>query len=236
VDPDTADFRKRLGLKTSHIRFLRRFKRNGRILDVGCGNGYFLAACRERGYEVQGLDVSEWAVQYATHRLGLPVAIGEMEKVEFERGSFDVITMWHFLEHTPNPIEALLKARTWMKEDGLLVVEVPNYGGTDARREWQNWVGWSLPYHFYHFTPRALKKLLERCGFSIVRTKYYHSETVKADLRRFLRLAPFARLIARLYSGHSMAMAALPNHSTGRQEAGTARGRENAGVNRSSLL
>lgn len=219
VDPDTADFRKRLSLKTSHIRFFRRFKRKGRILDIGCGNGYFLAACRERGYEVQGLDVSEWAGGYARQKLGLPVAIGEMEKVEFTPGSFDVITMWHFLEHTHNPLEAVRRARTWLKEDGILVVEVPNYGGTDARREWQNWVGWSLPYHFYHFTPQSLKRLIERCGLRIVRTKDYHSETVKANLKRFAVLAPFARLIAKVYSGHSLAVASRPNDSAKGQKA-----------------
>ena len=111
------------------------------LLDIGCGYGYFLAACREKGYEVQGLDISDWAVRYATEKLRLPVAVGDLGNHALFQKEFDVITMWHFLEHTPDPHGALRSAKAWLKKDGLLVVEVPNYQGTDAQKRWQDWEG-----------------------------------------------------------------------------------------------
>ena len=206
--PGSPEFKKRLSLESHRIRFFNGMKKKGRVLDMGCGYGYFLAACRERGYEVQGLDVSGFAVQHATDRLGIPVAVGELDEVQLPLESFDVITMWHFLEHTSDPKASLLKAMGWLKRDGVLVVDVPNHEGTDALKTWADWVGWSLPYHLFHFTPRTLTQILGLCGLNVVKTKDYHSETVKANLKRFPVLGLFARLIAKQYSGHSVAMLA----------------------------
>jgi len=207
-EPDSPEFKKRLGLETHRVRFFRRIKRKGRILDIGCGYGYFLAACRNYGYDVHGLDISAWASQHATKNLGLSITVAEMDEAELSLQSFDVITVWHFLEHTPDPRKAILRAKDWLKKDGILIVDVPNHEGTDARKNWKDWVGWSLPYHFYHFTPQTLTMLLGTCGFRVVKTKDYHSETVKMALKGFPGLSLFARPIAKLYSGDSIAVVA----------------------------
>ncbi|MCL2670064.1 MAG: class I SAM-dependent methyltransferase, partial [Syntrophaceae bacterium] len=122
--------------------------------------------------------------------------------------SFDIITMWHFLEHSPDPRQYLKKANTWLKPDGVLVVDVPNYTSTDARAEWQQWLGWHLPFHLYHFTPKTLSGLLEKQGFLVIRSKSYLSGYVKERLERLLIPQPISRIIARFYSGHSYAVAA----------------------------
>lgn len=207
-EPDSPEFKKRLGLETHRVRFFRRIKRKGRILDIGCGYGYFLAACRNYGYDVHGLDISAWASQHATNNLGLSITVAEMDEAELPPQSFDVITMWHFLEHTPDPRKAILRAKDWLKKDGILIVDVPNHEGTDARKNWKDWVGWSLPYHFYHFTPQTLTMLLGMYGFRVVKAKDYHSGTVKMALKGFPGLNLFARPIAKLYSGHSVAVVA----------------------------
>jgi len=206
--PGSPEYKKRLGLESHRVRFFKRIKKKGRVLDIGCGYGYFLAACREHGYDVQGLDVSGWAVQHAMDRLGLPVAVGDFNEAELPPGSFDVITMWHFLEHTSDPKQVILKAENWLKKGGILIVDVPNHEGTDALKTWSDWEGWSLPYHFYHFTPQTLKRLLGICGFYVAKTKDYHSDTVKTALKRFPVLNIFARPIAKMYSGNSVAMVA----------------------------
>ena len=208
-EADSPEFKKRLSLETHRIKFFRRKKGKGRVLDVGCGYGYFLASCRNNyGYDVQGLDISGWAAQHAAEKLGLSITVGEMDEVKLEPHNFDVITMWHFLEHMPNPREAIVKVSGWLKKDGILVIDVPNYQGTDALKNWKSWVGWQLPYHFYHFTPQNLRELLGICGFRVVKSKDYHSETVKAALKRIPVVSIFARLIAKMYSGHSIAVIA----------------------------
>ena len=211
VDPNTRDFKKRLNLEAHRIRFFRGLRRQGRVLDIGCGNGYFLAACRYKGYEVQGIDVSDWAIQYATQKLGILAHAGEINTVTLSPQSFDIITMWHFLEHTRDPRQTILKVKNWMKKDGIMIIDVPNYESTDARKNWKNWIGWQLPYHFYHFNPKALKILVEMCGFHIVKTKNYHSEAVKMALKGIPLIGLFARLIAKMYSGTSIAVVAILN-------------------------
>lgn len=211
LDPGSPEFRKMLSLKTSHIRFFRNIKPRGRILDVGCGNGYFLAACREKGYDVQGLDVSNLAVRYNTETLGISTILGDLENVELPAKCFDIITMWHFLEHAPDPRTAIEKAKSWLKADGILVVDVPNYQGTDARKRGENWEGWQAPHHLWHFTRHTLAKLLQTHDFAVIRTKTYHSEVIKETLGIVPFLKPFARLIAKMFSGTSVAVASRIN-------------------------
>ncbi|MFH1102646.1 MAG: class I SAM-dependent methyltransferase [Pseudomonadota bacterium] len=213
VAPDSPQFYRWLDLLEHRHRFFKSKKRIGTLLDIGCGNGYFLALCRKKGYEVKGIDVSKWAVQYATSILKLNVRRGEITDISFPEGTFDVITMFHSLEHTRNPSEALSQIKTWLKPDGILVIEVPNYTGTDAQKEWNHWIGWQVPYHFFHFTPSSLNRLLANYGFKITRYKDFHSETVKASLKKIPIVNLFARSIAKFFSGHSiLVIAQLHSH------------------------
>lgn len=204
----SPQMKRRLRQEDHRIRFFRRYKRKGRILDIGCGRGYFLLACRESGYEVEGVDISEDAAAYVRDRLSIPVAAGKIGDINLERKRYDVITMWHSLEHMPDPGACLDRVRDWLKDDGVAVVDVPNHEGTDAKSAWTEWADWDLPYHFYHFTPGTLKGILVKHGFSPVRQKTYHSEFVKKKLERIPVVGLCSRLIAGCYSGNSVAMVA----------------------------
>jgi SAM-dependent methyltransferase len=206
--PGSEAMRKRLSSEKHRIRFFRPFLKSGRILDIGCGRGYFLLACRESEYEVEGFDVSEDVAEYVRNTLKIPVTTGKPESASFEDGSFDAVTMWHSLEHTENPRTCLDSAHRWLRPGGLLVVDVPNYSSTDALKNGEQWCGWQLPYHFFHFTPGSLEKLLEQCGFEVIRRKSYHSEWVRERLRRIPVVSLFARLVAKLFSGTSYAVVA----------------------------
>ncbi|MGA9178696.1 MAG: class I SAM-dependent methyltransferase [Desulfobacterales bacterium] len=208
IDPDSSQYKKRLSGERHRTKFIKSIKRSGHLLDIGCGYGYFLDASRREGYKVQGLDVSEWAAQYAVEKLGLSMTIGKIGDVHFPSQNFDIITMWHSLEHIPNPHMALQRAKSWLKKDGILVIDVPNYEGTDARKIWHEWDGWSLPYHYWHFTSKSLKQLLSCHGFTVIKHKDYHSDVVKENLKRIPIISLFARLIAKLYSGTSVAVIA----------------------------
>jgi len=206
---DSDQFRKRIRGEDHRVRFVRRLSRAGNLLDIGCGYGYFLHACRIAGFSVKGLDVSDWAAGYARETLGLDVTVGGISEDLFDPESFDVICMWHSLEHMPDPHRAVRAASLWLKRGGALVLDVPNHEGTDARRMGEDWDGWSIPYHFWHFTPDALVRLLGTHGFKVLHRKTYHSDWVKKRLSRGIILKPAARLIAKMYSGTSVAVGAV---------------------------
>lgn len=208
IDPDSPQYKKRMSGEQHRTKFIKTIKRSGYLLDIGCGYGYFLDASRREGYKVHGLDVSEWAAQYAVEKLGLSMTVGKIGEVHFPSQNFDIITMWHSLEHTPDPHMALQRAKSWLKEDGILVIDVPNYEGTDAQKTWHEWDGWSLPYHYWHFTSKSLKQLLSHHGFTVIKHKDYHSDVIKENLKRIPIISLFARLIAKLYSGTSVVIIA----------------------------
>jgi len=208
VDLGSPEFKKWLSLLEHRVRFFSSKKAKGRLLDIGCGNGYFLALCRSKAYKVQGIDISEWAATYAIETLGLPVHVGQIDEVELPGRHFDIITLWHSLEHTRDPRYTIERAKGWLKANGILVIEVPNYEGRDARSYGEDWIGWQFPFHFFHFTPASLKRLLAECGFRVIKTKDFHSETVKQALKRIPVVSIFARRIAKFYSGHSIAVLA----------------------------
>lgn len=210
LTPGTEAMRKRLSQEGHRIKFFRPFKKIGRVLDIGCGRGYFLMACRERGFDVQGFDVSEDGAAYVRETLDIPVVTGKLEGA-FEDGAFDVITMWHSLEHTSDPAKYLELSRRWLKPEGVLVIDVPNYIGTDARLKWDAWEDWDIPYHILHFTPRSLDMLLQRHGFVVVQRKTYHSSAVREKLRNIPLLGLFARPLAKLFTGGSYAVVAKKN-------------------------
>ena len=214
---ESPEMKRRLSQETHRIRFFKKGKRQGRLLDIGCGMGYFLLACRRCGYDVEGMDISTDSAAYVREELKIPVSVETIDGVDYPPASFDIITMWHFLEHTREPVKYLEKARLWLKPDGILVVDVPNYMGTDARKMWNRWPQWSLPYHFYHFTPETLNQLLAKQGFRTIRHKNYLSEYVKESLDRTIFLKPVSRLIARFYSGHSFAVVTKKNGKEGKR-------------------
>ncbi|MCA1824190.1 MAG: class I SAM-dependent methyltransferase [Mycobacteriales bacterium] len=138
---------------------------NGRrLIDVGCGDGAFLVAATRAGWQVAG---TELAPDEARHR-GLRVEADLPALADF--GPVDVVTMWHSLEHLPNPAATLLAIAALAAPDALLVVAVPNAGGAAARAFGRHWLHLDPPRHLYHFTATALHRLLRRSGFVPVRS------------------------------------------------------------------
>jgi 2-polyprenyl-3-methyl-5-hydroxy-6-metoxy-1,4-benzoquinol methylase len=210
---DSPEMKQRLKQEKHRVRFFRKLKKSGKVLDIGCGRGYFLLACQKRGYEVEGIDISTDASIYVSKELKIPVHVGDVNSINLPEKSFDVITMWHSLEHTVDPNVYMQITRRWLKDDGLLVVDVPNYASHDAIKTWNNWLGWQIPYHFYHFTKSSLFLLLSKHGFSVIRKKHYLSEHLKQKLESAFLPSFVARIIAKFYSGHSFAVIAKKIYS-----------------------
>jgi len=139
----------------------------GRLLDVGCGNGRFLAQMRELGWEVVGTEPDPEAVRIAKERFGLEVFQGTLEETRFPEDSFDVITMNHVIEHVPNPIELLAKCRQILKPGGKLVVTTPNIKSLGQQVFGEYWRGWEVPRHLFLFSLKSLQTCAERVGLRV---------------------------------------------------------------------
>ena len=131
----------------------------GRILDVGCGGGELLEHFARRGWSTHGIDPSRAASDAASRR-GAEVHHGTLDDQPWPEEFFQAITFQPSLEHIPDPIEALQRARSLLAPAGSLVIEVPNWACWQRRRLFRNfWFGLDLPCHQRHFSPRALSRL-----------------------------------------------------------------------------
>ncbi|HEV3256244.1 MAG TPA: class I SAM-dependent methyltransferase [Gemmataceae bacterium] len=139
----------------------------GRLLDFGCGNGSFLERVRRQGWDVTGIDVARVAVQRTRDDGGLRVLAGTLPHPELAAASFDVMTMWHSLEHVHDPLAVLGEAHRLLSPSGKLLVAVPNLDSLPFRWFAQAWVGLDLPRHLTHFTPGTLYRMLRRAGFKV---------------------------------------------------------------------
>ncbi|MDE2491607.1 MAG: class I SAM-dependent methyltransferase [Elusimicrobia bacterium] len=148
----------------------------GPVLDVGCGRGVMLAELRRLGYEPHGVELSETAARHAREVLKLPVTAEDFTRAPHEKDRYNAIVFWHSLEHFADPAAAIARAHESLKPGGLLTVAVPNYGGLQARLFGRFWFHLDVPRHYAHFTPKALRALLERAGFRIVQLDHFSFE------------------------------------------------------------
>lgn len=136
----------------------------GRVLDIGCGEGTFLDAAIESGWNGVGTELNAGKFQDS----GLEVYENLARvKAKYGAGFFDAVTMWHTLEHFRNPREILLEAFSLLAPGGTLLVAVPDAGGLQARAFGKFWLHRDVPRHLFHFNFEALKTLLAQCGFEV---------------------------------------------------------------------
>ncbi len=132
-------------------------KGSGKLLDVGAGTGDFLVAAKSKGWEISGVEVNENARNLAREKsVSLNNSINS-----FNDQKFDVITMWHVLEHISNYQEVLQTCYSLLKEHGILVIAVPNYKSYDAKYYKSHWAAYDVPRHLWHFSRTSLPKLLK---------------------------------------------------------------------------
>lgn len=147
-------------------RQIKRFKKNGKILDVGCGAGKFLAIMQKKGYKAYGLDISATACKLARSQ-GLKVFEGTLETVRFPRAYFDIITLWHILEHLHRPSANLKEIERILKKDGILLIETPNIQSLSFRLFKKYCFHLELPRHLYQWSFATLQATLQKHGFLI---------------------------------------------------------------------
>jgi SAM-dependent methyltransferase len=139
-------------------------RNKGNLLDVGCGTGYFLAEMRSRGWQITGLEPSETARKVAESKHQLFPQLPQ-KLYTFPQDTFDVITLWHVLEHVHDLNGYFEAFNKILKQGGVLLIAVPNPESQDAKQYGADWAAWDVPRHLYHFTPAVMKQLADKHGF-----------------------------------------------------------------------
>ena len=150
-------FVKSIALKNK-LKLINSESEKGKILDIGAGVGDFLSVAKKDGWEVIGIEPSEKAKTIAK-RKGVPFA---ENLYELESNSFDIITMWHVLEHVPNLENQIKELKRLIKPSGTLIIAVPNFNSFDAKYYGHFWAAYDVPIHLWHFSKTAIKKLFAK--------------------------------------------------------------------------
>ncbi len=175
------------------IQLIKEYKKEGRLLDVGCGTGEFLENAREAGFMPTGIEPSEAACRIAGQKND--VIRGELAGVSLKEGYFDVMTLWSVLEHVPDPLSLLGKIHSSLKADGILALRVPSSSGllpslalwlfkiSAGKIDYPLRVIYQLEWHYKHvcfYNRKNIALLLNTCGFEILNARAENSFDIKS--------------------------------------------------------
>ncbi|NIM91282.1 MAG: methyltransferase domain-containing protein [Candidatus Aminicenantes bacterium] len=164
------------GRSKSFIKILNRLERiqpsRGTLFDVGAATGILLNLARQRGWEVDGIETSSWAVKLAEQKYNIQLRQGSFEEIELKKNLYAAVTMIDFIEHTPRPFQALIKAHEMLSSDGILVLVTPDVASLAAKIAGQRW--WHFRAgHLAFFNKRSLHALLQRSSFQVIKERKY---------------------------------------------------------------
>jgi 2-polyprenyl-3-methyl-5-hydroxy-6-metoxy-1,4-benzoquinol methylase len=153
------------------LKYIEKFApRKGRLLDIGTAGGSFLYVARRRGWEVHGCEPNRWLCEWGKKHYGLEISPGTLFDQYYIDGTFEVVTLWDVLEHTPDPKNVITECNRILRTGGVLVVNYPDIGSWIARAMGRKWV-FLLSVHLYYFTRPTIRKMLELSGFEILAIK-----------------------------------------------------------------
>ncbi len=177
------------------IKLVNKLAETGKLLDVGCGTGHFLKTAQKRGWKVTGIEPNEKARAIANEKTNN--AVFDLQDLEtLPEHSFDVITLWHALEHLPELEENIQQFKNLLKPKGTLIVAVPNFKSFDARYYQQFWAAYDVPRHLWHFSKKAIQKIFAEYKMKVTQIlpmkfdSYYVSllsEKYKTGKTKFLK-------------------------------------------------
>ncbi|MDW8465861.1 MAG: class I SAM-dependent methyltransferase [Chloroherpetonaceae bacterium] len=151
-------------------RHLQQFVRGKKILDIGCGHGFFLYAAKKDEWDARGVDIPNPDFEKSWQKLGITAYHPKSEELAHLEKQFDVVTMWHSLEHHRNPEEVISSAKKWLKPSGILIIAVPNVNCVGLEKVGADWVWLQEPFvHIWHFSESYLRQLVERHIGSVIR-------------------------------------------------------------------
>jgi len=160
---------KRIALKRK-LKLINTYSSKGKsLLDFGCGTGDFLQIAKNNGWNVHGIEPNDDARKIANNKTGNSVFNSE-NLLRLEPSSFDVITLWHVLEHIPNLNEHITIFKKLLKVNGTLIIAVPNFKSYDAKFYKNFWAAFDVPRHLWHFSKTSISKLVSKENMHVVKT------------------------------------------------------------------
>ncbi len=144
--------------------------KNVKVLDIGCGFGQSLGYHRERGCDVYGVEADN-NIRKVIEKYGFNVKVGLFDASDYKDDFFDYVTMDQVLEHTINPIEIMEGIEKIIKENGKIVISIPNSNGWGAKVFGKRWINWHIPYHLQHFSEKSIRIMAKKANLDVVSIK-----------------------------------------------------------------
>ncbi len=142
----------------------------GRVLDLGCGTGDFLKRLKKNGWQTYGIEADKRAAEFGREKLGIDILTGSIDSIGELPDSFDLVTMWHSLEHMPDLNRTLKLLHPLLTDNSYMLIAIPNCRSLDALIYRDNWVAYDLPRHLYHFDHKSMAKVLNKHKFRVIGT------------------------------------------------------------------
>jgi 2-polyprenyl-3-methyl-5-hydroxy-6-metoxy-1,4-benzoquinol methylase len=173
----------------------------GMLLDVGCAAGFSLVAARKLGWEAEGIEFSEFCVNYARSR-GLAVHQGSLHDYPGNQEGIDAITMWDYLEHSSDPLGDLKICSSLLKPGGIILLSIPNVDSWSYRLLGKKWIGFKNIEHLYFFSRKTLEKLARAAGLTMEKC-FYHGKYVSLSfflsrIQYYLRVQLLHNLVEKI--------------------------------------
>lgn len=173
------------------LKDIKKFVKAGRLLDLGCALGPLLMEAEKQGFKAEGVDISSYAVRYC-REYGLSAETGTVFSVK-KNNYYDVVAAFELIEHEIAPLKMLQAAFQLLKKNGLIVITTPNYDSFSRKLFGRFWIGYRHREHLYFFTPKTIKAMLEKAGFSdiVIRNDIPRPYTLDYFFRRPADYIPY---------------------------------------------
>lgn len=184
---------------------IEQYVKQGRILDIGCGKGFFLKFMEQRGWKVSGIEFSQEHIDYAKNTFNLSDINSETwPDAALKIDKADVVTMFHVIEHMPYPRESISAVSDTLLSDGILVIETPNINSVPSKIFGSHWVTLDAPRHLALYSLRTLSEVVEKAGFRIMDIHTYSPSTMEysESLRYLLKDTGLRKYEKEYYAGN----------------------------------